>query len=115
MRVLVDASFPASVDHVPNSAGVEIDRVHGEETDQDLIIRAADEGYAAVVVMGSEMVARSSLPDLAAEKGVVLVCSVTEDPFDAESNLRQSLSTLQEHILNAEGAVVWLRKDGLRT
>lgn len=113
MRVLVDAGYPRTVNHAPNVEGLELARVEDGISDSGLIECAAKDGFSAVVVLDQEMVSRERLRALALELRVTVICSVTDDPFEAEANLRHAFATLATKVRDAPGAVLWLRKDGL--
>jgi hypothetical protein len=114
VNLLVDAGFPAALDGAPNTEGVHIERVTSAISDRDLIDLAASQGYAAIAFLGSEIASQASLRARASECGVTLICSVTDDPFEADTNLRQSLRSLEAKVRTHRGSVLWLRKDGLR-
>jgi hypothetical protein len=114
VRVLVDATFPESLRRAPNSSGVEVDRVSEAYSDEQLLSHAAASGYSALVLLDQEMVSRDSFRSLARESGITLVCSVTDDPFEAEANLRQAFPMLAKHLASPDAQLLWLRKDGLR-
>lgn len=114
MKLLLDASFPKTLDGLLNAEGIEIARVSERLSDKGLIEYASNEGYQALVLLDDEMVSREGLVDHAEKNGVVLVCSSTEDPFEAEVNLRQALGTFAAR-LESGSPLLWLRKDGIRS
>lgn len=113
MRILLDANFPKTLEDLPNPEGITITRISGRLSDQELIEHAHNEGYQALVLLDDEMVSRNGLVSLAEKRNVVLICSATEDPFEAEVNLRHALVTLKAR-LDRGSTLLWLRKDGLR-
>ncbi len=113
MKLLVDSSFPKRLHQLPNRHGVDVDRYDGSAPDRDLVRYAAEAGYDALLVLDQELVTRPAIRELAEEVGVTLVCSVTDDPVDAETYLRSSLSTLAERVRRWRGGLLWLRKAGV--
>jgi len=114
MKVLVDAAFPISIDNIPNSEGVSVERVKSMSTDRRLLEFAAAQDFPALVILDSEIISQASIRKLAKDLNVTLICSATDDPFEAEVNLRQALSLITSKVVAHRGEVLWLRKDGLR-
>lgn len=112
MRVLVDATFPSTLERVPNASGVEIHRLTDLYSDSQLLDYAAGNGYAALVLLDQEMVARAEFKAMAQERGIILICSVSDDPFEAEANLRQAFPSIAN--MDVGPSLYWLRRDGLR-
>lgn len=112
MKLLVDASFPRTLVHVPNNQGIEIIRVEGDISDDRLPRYASEQGCGGVVVAGHEMFTDLALAETAAELSLALFCSVEEDPFAAESSLRSALPQVQRILAQHLGGTWWLYKGG---
>lgn len=113
MRVLIDAAFPTSADQIPHAAPLTLERVTSAMSDRELIERAANEHIPVIVLLEPEIVSQASIRALAAKKRVTLVCSSSDDPFEAETNLRHSLTSIASQVESHRGEVLWLRKDGI--
>lgn len=113
MKILVDSSYPLVLNGLANSEGLELVRVSDDLRDSELISKAAYEGFRAVLLLDQEILASESLQDLAKELDVVLICSVDNDPLEAEVNFRHALSTVADSVRNPGGAVFWLGRKGL--
>jgi predicted nuclease of predicted toxin-antitoxin system len=113
MRVLVDSAFPVRLEDAPNREGVTVKRAVGLITDRDLIEQAARESFPAVVLLEAEIVSQGAIRTLARQRGVALICSTTDDPFEAETYLLGALGSLTTKVRANPGKVLWLRKDGL--
>jgi hypothetical protein len=112
MKILADASLPASLSSVPNPEGLSISRITGPLDDRALVQHAANGGFAAVIFSAPELLSDGELAKLAAEEGVSLVCSVTDDPIEAEMNVRRWLRQIMGRLGQREGKIIMLRRDG---
>lgn len=107
MKILVDSSLPLTLAAMPNPEGVVIDRVADVMDDIGLVTYAAEHGYAALIVSEPEIVAQNRVRALAKDHSLALVYSVTEDPVEAETNIRHALPSLVERAAAAEGALFY--------
>ena len=57
----------------PNTEGVSLERVDAALSDRDLIERAADGAFAAVVFLEPEVVSQKAIRELAMTRGVTLM------------------------------------------
>jgi hypothetical protein len=112
MKLLVDASFPRTLVHAPNSQGIEILRVEGDIGDDQLPQVASQRGCGGIVVAGHEMFTDLTLTRTAADLGIALFCSVEEDPFAAENSLRSALPQVQRILAHHTGGAWWLYRGG---
>lgn len=97
MRFLADASFPTSICQ-PNAHGINIDRYSGRRVDDaELLSFASSNGYAAVLMLGSEVLAD---PLVAGHpKGKVnIVVTVSHNPIEAVEQLLPRLDEVVKRL-----------------
>jgi hypothetical protein len=114
MRILADAAFPTTVHHLVNAEGLVVERLSEGFSDVDLLAFAVTEGYRAVLLLDAQMVSTVELVSRAEEQGIALICSVDDDPIEAEANFRHALDAIPGALADAGGGVWWLRRDGVK-
>ena len=113
MKILADAGFPRSLHHVANSAGIVVERLDEPLSDAALVPYAEEGGYRAILLLDAEMATARDVVDDAERRGIALICSVDDDPLEAEVNFRRVIESLSD-ALASENGVWWLRRDGMR-
>ena len=112
MKILVDGSLPQSLSDRPNAEGIVVHRVADTMDDAALVVYASEHGYAAVVVSEREVIAQQRVRELARERSVALVCSVTDDPEEVETNLRHALRSLVDRTTAEPGGLFRVDRSG---
>lgn len=112
MKILIDGSLPRSLSDRPNPEGIVVHRVAHTMDDAALVVYASEHGYAAVVVSEPEVLAQERVRELARKHSVALVCSVTDDPEEVETNLRHALRSLVDRTTTEPGGLFRVGKSG---
>lgn len=98
MKLLADTPLPASVTTL-STPEMTLERWEGgQAADGEFVRRAAEAGYAAVVLLGRESLSRPDLWKSAAESSVALLVVSVKDPIRAHDALAQHISRLPAEI-----------------
>jgi hypothetical protein len=110
MRVLADATFPASI-ALPTAAGVEVVRYDGAAIDDAQLLRyAAEAGFAAVLLLGRDSIADGSIVEEARGLAITIIVTVSENPLEAAAQVRPRLGDI--HLRSGDDPVVTMGKTG---
>lgn len=111
MKLLADSAFPASVAG-PQPGGHHVDRYTGVMLgDLQLVEYASRSGYNAVAFVGRGPFASPGLVERCNSLGILLGCTSSSDPDEAELALRANLERLSR--LDAGSPPVIVRKGGV--
>lgn len=97
MRVLVDSTFPASTAG-PQTGGHHIERYTGPQLgDAELVALAGSRGFDAVVLLGTDALAGSTLAARGVESPVLVAATASDEPDAAEIAVKSNLVQLSHH------------------
>lgn len=106
MRVLVDSTFPASIEG-PQPRGHHIDRYCGRTvSDEELVELARKEGFDVLVLLGSDALADPRVSEAAKLHQILVAASASDDPAEAEIAVQANLSALASHVGSEEPVIV---------
>lgn len=100
MRVLLDTGLPASlVEHsiplLSLSSGAN-SLIYG--TDQEVVVRAANEGFEAVAFLGRETLARIELLETVQEVGIALIVTNSDEPVQASDHFADLMDVIASNV-----------------
>ena len=114
MKLLLDSSLPRSLTE-NSTALLEVEDAPGQLgdlSDAEIVHFAADNGFDAVAFLGRDTLASIPVVASAAQDGVALVITHTDEPVEAERHIAEHFRALEREV--GPGRLVLVLRSGLR-
>lgn len=100
MRILLDASLPASLrEHGTRLVTFVADpALTATSSDEELLEEIAERGFEAVALLGREALARLSMLEAARDLGTCVVVTNSEEPVQASQHLADRIEDVAEQV-----------------